>query len=126
MAAAGNVVNEEVAADKQLQQQISGTIIEQEIAQDMADDDAIRKLVAGGEVETAMEARRLLNAYDQSEDVAKAVYDNKNNLDVDLMTIGKVYTDVKNASGDLYVVKNSSGQVQSFNRYEEALAYAET
>ena len=92
----------------------------------MADDDAIRKLVAGGEVDTAMEARRLLNAYDQSEDVAKAEYDNKDQLDVEIMTVGKVYTDVKNASGDLYVVKNSSGQVQSFNRYEEALAYAET
>jgi len=126
LTAAGTSVNNEVAADKELQQQISGTIIEQEIAQDMADDDAIRKLVAGGEVDTAMEARRLLNAYDQSEDVAKAEYDNKDQLDVEIMTVGKVYTDVKNASGDLYVVKNSSGQVQSFNRYEEALAYAET
>lgn len=126
LTAAGNVVNAEVAADKELQQQISGTIIEQEIASDMADDDMIRKMVAEGDYENAFEARRALQASDQTDDVAMAVYDNKDQLDVETMTVGKVYTDVKNASGDLFVVKNSSGQVQSFNRYEEALAYAET
>tara|TARA_X000001036_G_scaffold439943_1_gene493233 strand:+ start:2913 stop:4235 length:1323 start_codon:yes stop_codon:yes gene_type:complete len=126
LTAAGTSVNAELEADKQLKQQITGTVIEQEIAQDMADENAIRKLVADGSVDSAMEARRLLNALDQNEDVAKPKYDNKDNLDVELMEVGKVYTDVKNASGDLYVVKNSSGQVQSFNRYEEAAAYAET
>lgn len=126
LAAAGNVVNEEVAADKQLQQQISGTIIEQEIAADMADDDMIRKMVAEGNYENAFEARRALQASDQTDNVAMAIYDNKDQLDVETMVVGKVYTDVKNASGDLFVVKNSSGQVQSFNRYEDALAYSET
>ena len=126
LTAAGDVVNTEVAADKELQQQISGTIIEQEIASDMADDDMIRKMVAEGNYENAFEARRALQASDQTDDVAMAIYDNKDQLDVETMTVGKVYTDVKNASGDLFVVKNSSGQVQSFNRYQDALAYAET
>jgi hypothetical protein len=126
LAAAGDVVNTEVAADKELQKQISGTIIEQEIAGKMADDDMIRKMVAEGNYENAFEARRALQASDQTDDVAMAIYDNKDQLDVETMVVGKVYTDVKNASGDLFVVKNSSGQVQSFNRYQDALAYAET
>jgi hypothetical protein len=126
LAAAGDVVNTEVAADKELQQQISGTIIEQEIAGNMADDDMIRKMVAEGDYENAFEARRALQASDQTDDVAMAIYDNKDQLDVETMVVGKVYTDVKNASGDLFVVKNSSGQVQSFNRYQDALAYSET
>ena len=92
----------------------------------MADDDMIRKMVAEGNYENAFEARRALQASDQTDDVAMAIYDNKDQLDVETMVVGKVYTDVKNASGDLFVVKNSSGQVQSFNRYQDALAYAET
>jgi len=126
LTAAGTSVNNEVAADKELQQQISGTIIEQEIASEMADDDMIRKMVAEGNYESALEARRALQATDQTDDVSPAIYDKKDQLDVETMAVGKVYTDVKNASGDLFVVKNSSNQVQSFNRYEEALAYAET